>query len=111
MVKLAICCIFYNNYNELKRQLDSYLPYAYDIIDHFIYIDGCHLASVVLQDASLSWHLLKAGGLMIFDDYEYRDPQNPDEDTKKGINQFLETIPNQYEIVHKAYQLILKKNS
>ena len=47
MIKLAICCVFYNNYNELKRQLESYLPYAYDVIDHFIYIDGVykHLAN------------------------------------------------------------------
>lgn len=41
-IKLAICCIYHNNHDELKRQLDSYLPYVYDkdVIDHFIYIDG-----------------------------------------------------------------------
>lgn len=87
--------------------LPTLVPDTYN----FIYVDGCHLTSAVMQDAFLSWPLLKAKGLMIFDDYEYRDPENPDQDTKKGIEQFLATIPNQFEIVHKAYQLILKKKS
>ena len=35
----------------------------------FIYVDGDHKASAVIEDAILSFHLLKNGGMMIFDDY------------------------------------------
>jgi len=41
--------------------------------DHFDYIsiDGSHEAADVLSDAVLSWPLLKTGGLICFDDYEW----------------------------------------
>lgn len=41
-----------------------------------IYIDGSHMRVDVMMDAVLAWPLLKAGGVMVFDDYEwdrYRD--------------------------------------
>ncbi|CAG8782373.1 43082_t:CDS:2 [Gigaspora margarita] len=37
----------------------------------FIYIDGSHESHDVSSDAILSWNLLKEGGIMIFDDYEW----------------------------------------
>jgi predicted O-methyltransferase YrrM len=37
---------------------------AYDLI----YIDGSHFPADVLEDAVLSWRLLKPGGMLIFDD-------------------------------------------
>lgn len=39
----------------------------YDVI----YIDGSHKTADVLEDAVLSFRLLKVGGLMIFDDYAW----------------------------------------
>ena len=85
--------------------LSTLTPNTYN----FVYIDGCHLASVVLQDALLSWNLLKPGGIIIFDDYEYRDPEHPEEDTRKGIDQFLETISESVKIIHQGYQLMIQK--
>lgn len=41
-----------------------------------IYIDGSHTAADVLTDAVFSWKLLKRGGVMIFDDYLWRTPEN-----------------------------------
>src|SRR5262245_52509009 len=38
------------------------------------YIDGSHKASDVLEDAVLSFRLLKVGGVMIFDDYFFNRP-------------------------------------
>jgi predicted O-methyltransferase YrrM len=64
---------------------------------------------VVLQDALLSWNLLKPGGIIIFDDYEYRDPEHPEEDTRKGIDQFLKTISEPVKIIHQGYQLMIQK--
>jgi tetratricopeptide (TPR) repeat protein len=78
---------------------------AYDVI----YIDGCHLASHVQQDALLSWRSLKPGGLLIFDDYEWTDPAYPGQDPKLGIDAFLDAHQHQLEVLHRAYQVIVKK--
>ena len=88
--------------HELLATLE---PNSYDLI----YIDGCHLASHVQQDALLSWHLLKVGGLLIFDDYQWTDPAHPGQDTQIGINAFMQSIPEQAVVVHHGYQLILRK--
>lgn len=42
------------------------LPRAY--LD-FVYVDGDHTPPRVLEDAVLTWPLLKAGGMVCFDDY------------------------------------------
>jgi len=39
----------------------------------FIYVDGSHLAKDVFMDAALCWNLLKPGGVIAFDDYEWGD--------------------------------------
>ncbi|MBF2046967.1 MAG: tetratricopeptide repeat protein [Elainella sp. C42_A2020_010] len=82
-------------------------PASYD----FIYIDGCHWAEQVKQDGVLSWSLLKPGGLMLFDDYEWSDPEYPGQNTKLGVDAFLDSVRSQVEIVHQQYQLIVKKTS
>jgi len=87
---------------DLLVNLDSEF---YDIA----YVDGCHKPTSALQDAILSWRLVKVGGLMIFDDYEFTFPDSPEQDTKIGINVFLEMFASQLEVVHKGYQLIVKK--
>ena len=44
-----------------------------DIKVDLVYVDGSHQAADVLSDAVLSWKLLKSRGLMIFDDYPWRE--------------------------------------
>jgi hypothetical protein len=39
----------------------------------FIYIDGSHMRVDVLLDAVLAWQLLKPGGFMVLDDYEWNE--------------------------------------
>lgn len=78
---------------------------AYDVI----YLDGCHFADYVREEAKLAWRVLRSGGLMIFDDYEWSDPERPGQDCKFGIDAFLEAIPNQFELVHKGYQVMVRK--
>ncbi|HEY9696906.1 MAG TPA: tetratricopeptide repeat protein [Trichocoleus sp.] len=94
-----------------KRMGDSHtiLPTLSAATYDIIYIDGCHLASFVQQDAALSWPLLKHSGLMIFDDYEWTDPNYPGQDCKLGINAFLTSIAGQFEILHQGYQVIIRK--
>lgn len=75
---------------------------AYDLI----YIDGCRFASHVQQDALLAWKLLKPGGFIIFDAYKWADKNHPGQDTKIGVDAFLESVQSHIEVLHQGYQII-----
>jgi predicted O-methyltransferase YrrM len=85
------------------------LPLAsYDII----YIDGSHQRADVLEDAILSWRLLKDGGILIFDDYLLqRATGDPATSTSPGfaIDTFFAYFSDHFEPVHVGWQVILKK--
>lgn len=85
--------------------LASLSPESYDLI----YVDGCHWAEHARKDAVLSWKLLKPGGLIVFDDYQWSDPNRPGEDTKFGIDAFLASVQAEIEILHQGYQIIARK--
>lgn len=55
------------------RSIDEYE--SFDLI----YIDGWHGAHGVLDDAVLTWKLLKVGGIVVFDDYKWRPKGATDE--------------------------------
>jgi len=57
-----------------------------------IYIDADHRAAGVLEDAVLSWRLLKGGGIMILDDYGWNLYENPFKCPKRGIDAFLDAF-------------------
>ena len=76
---------------------------------HIIYIDGDHVARAVLEDAVLSWRLLKAGGLIIFDDYAWEHQREPPFRPLMAIDFFTEVFRGQVEVLHRDYQVILKK--
>jgi predicted O-methyltransferase YrrM len=78
---------------------------AFDVI----YIDGSHYAADVLSDAVLSFPLLKSGGIMIFDDYQWRPYSEEWKMPRAAINGFCASYENKTEIIHVGYQLILKK--
>lgn len=78
---------------------------TYDVI----YIDGSHIASDVLEDGVLSWRLLKVGGLLIFDDYEFIYPDNPENNTQIGIDAFIKTFTPKIKVLHQGHQVILRK--
>jgi hypothetical protein len=79
---------------------------SYDII----YIDGSHRAKHVFLDAALSWDLLKAGGLLIFDDYLWNIKSFPPDLIPKGsVDTFLMAFGDEIELVHKGYQLAVRK--
>lgn len=82
------------------------LPFStYD----FIYIDGSHKAVNVLEDAVLAWPLLKKGGLLTFDDYEWEGDEDPLNRPGIAINAFLNIFETHYAIVHKGYQIMIEK--
>jgi predicted O-methyltransferase YrrM len=74
----------------------------------FIFIDADHKAPAVITDAVLAWRILRPGGVLIFDDYEWQ-PQNNDIPPKVGVDAFLATHAGQYEVLHTGWQVILRK--
>lgn len=81
-------------------------PDSFDII----YIDAGHTADMTLMDAVLCWDLLKTEGLMIFDDYAWNRETYPAE-LRPGvaIDGFITAFRNYLEIVHRDYQVIVRK--
>jgi predicted O-methyltransferase YrrM len=74
----------------------------------FIYIDGNHTAYDTLSDACMSWGLLKQGGVMLFDDYEWNKYPEPQLNPKIGIDSFLNSFDG-YELIIDNYQLAVRK--
>lgn len=109
---------FESNISSWKNKVKILVGYSYEKlraikvkpIYDFIYIDGSHVAKDVLEDAVLSWRLLKVGGILTFDDYRdwnfYNDPLLC---PKMGIKAFLSIYENQYEIVDEDYQIAIRK--
>lgn len=88
----------------------------------FIYIDGCHAALNVLEDAVLAWGLLKSGGIMAFDDYfwshfsnrQHEEGVEIDEDAlllepALAIDSFLAVYRTKYQLLHHNEQVFIKK--
>lgn len=76
---------------------------------NLIYIDGSHLASDVLSDAILAWNILNIGGILIFDDYKWEKYQEDYNNPRVAINSFLHCFLPEIDILHKSYQVIIKK--
>jgi len=84
-----------------------------------IYVDGDHSVKGVLEDAMLAWKVLREGGLMLLDDYQWPArsetyPHNPistdaDDHPKRGIDAFLAVHASELEVLHKHYQVLVRK--
>lgn len=81
----------------------------------FIYLDGSHKPTDVIEDAILAWKLLRWGGLMIFDDYKERENTmlailtNGTERPDIAIDGFLSVFSGQYRVVRSGYQIAVEK--
>jgi GR25 family glycosyltransferase involved in LPS biosynthesis len=75
----------------------------------FIYIDGDHSAKAILEDAVLSWNILKINGIMAFDDYEWRHPDGQEYDPKKAIDAFLDIYRSKISVMHMGWQVWIRK--
>ena len=90
------------SYQALGEMIKFKEPYSYTF--DFIYVDGVHSAEGALTDACMAWGLLRSGGVMLFDDYQY-----PHEPTKVGIDAFLAAFDGKYDIIVNNYQLAVQK--
>lgn len=78
----------------------------------FAYIDGSHVAYAVLEDAILIHPMIKSGGMIIFDDYLWKDAGNmhPTNSPELAVDCFYTVFELQYEVVFRGYQVgLLKK--
>lgn len=75
----------------------------------FMYIDGSHTARDTLTDLCMAWPLLKQGGTMLIDDYEWPHAEPEQERPKLAVDCFLEVFKGKYELLFQNYQVGLKK--
>jgi SAM-dependent methyltransferase len=76
----------------------------------FIYIDGCHFSKYVMENAVLSFPLLKPGGILIFDDYGWGlGIADETLKCKPAIDAFLKSHDGHYEIIKLGWQVYIKK--
>lgn len=73
-----------------------------------VYVDGSHRAPDVLSDAVLSWPLVRPGGLLVFDDYRWKGTGSR---PRVAIDAFLRVHRGTYELLHKGYQVAIRKDT
>jgi hypothetical protein len=61
------------------------------------------------MDAMLSWHRIKPGGIMLFDDYLWAPGTPATERPQMAIDLFLQSFAGRYEILLKSYQIAIRK--
>ena len=73
----------------------------------FIYIDASHRADDTFVDAYFAHKLLNLGGMIIFDDFGWKDPENlhASNSPELGIKMFFTNYGESYDIVMKGYQV------
>lgn len=99
----------YSNVTKVKSSTYSFLRNNRKVFD-LIYIDAQHLGKTVLTDAVMAHYILKKGGYLIFDDYgQSTDPDRIDR-PRGAIDAFLKQFADDYDILHKGYQIIAKRS-
>lgn len=73
------------------------------------YIDGGHRSYEVFLDGMLTWPLIRKGGLVIFDDYQWDMMPEALDNPKPGIDAFLRVVKGEYRNVHRKYQIAIVK--
>lgn len=95
----------------IKGRSDMAMSQLHEQRFDIIYIDGSHRAADVMLDAVQAWMLLQHGGLLIFDDYAWQPELPPQNRPRMAIDAFLRAFSSEYELLHKEYQVIVKKNA
>jgi len=78
----------------------------------FAYVDASHKVGDVLQDAVLTWGLLKPGGIAIFDDYGLVDDVAPGLQARapaRALDAFVSLLGETAEVLRRDWQLALRK--
>ena len=96
--------------DSVDRLLDLIVEKA---LFDFVYVDGSHKCIDCYTDMALSWRLLKSGGTMIVDDYNYNYDRVASglvlEYPMKGVDHFLSKYEGAYRVLDKGYRVCLEK--
>ena len=74
-----------------------------------IYVDGSHRPDDVALDAQESFARLRIGGLLIFDDYLWRNYPQVRDNPATAIHNFLHAMTGRYRVECVNYQLVISK--
>jgi predicted O-methyltransferase YrrM len=115
--KQGLLELFMHNTRSFGDKVRVHKGRSFDVLHAFepketydmIYVDGDHTASSVLEDAVLSLPLLKKGGIMIFDDYEWTGMPRMVDRPQIAINAFTAIYADKVRVIHRAYQLAVQK--
>jgi predicted O-methyltransferase YrrM len=97
---------------DIKVGLSSDILRTLDKKFDLIYIDGNHTSKFVLEDSVLSFHLLKVGGYMVWDDYEWVNPFNAptvNNSPKISVDSFINCYAPYLKIIFKGYKVVIQK--
>ncbi len=76
----------------------------------FCYVDGDHTAMAAMRDAVMAFEILKVGGVLAWDDYEWTVMPRPVDCPKLGIDGFLAAYADRIEILQpRGWQVAVKK--
>jgi len=77
----------------------------------FIYIDASHRADDTFVDAYYAHKMLNKGGILIFDDFGWKDPNAPHavNSPELGIRMFFSMYDNYYKLIMSGYQIGAEK--
>ncbi len=75
----------------------------------FIYEDGTHVSSETMETLCLAWPLLKPGGILVVDDYEWNKNLPTEFTNSYAIDSFLKMNRQEIEVIEKNHQVVVKK--
>jgi predicted O-methyltransferase YrrM len=98
----------YSNVRSVRNNSENFLRNNKTEWD-FIYIDGDHTEQAVYADAIGAWPLLKAEGILAFDDYLWGNDVHPSLRPRLAIDRFLEEKQGEYILLSQDYQVWVQK--
>lgn len=77
----------------------------------FVYIDASHRADDTFVDAYYANKMLKSGGILIFDDFGWKDPKNmhPVNSPQLAVEVFNTMYGDYYSVIFYGYQAVFVK--
>ena len=107
---------FDNNIKLYKDNINKYKSSSHDFFKlknlkeyDFIFIDGSHEFDDVLADANSSFKLLKQGGFMLFDDFNWFHYKDLKMNPAYAINVFLKEKKRNFDIIFVDMMVLIKK--